>query len=425
MNETRDLIIGIDLRNDSSQLCYYDRNADEPRSLPVKVGSSQYEVPTCLCRRVEQKDYCIGIEAEYFAREKGGFLIEDLCGISQSRNTVQVAGEEKQPWEILAYFLEGMLKLTGVAEVNRNIRCLTVAMESLDDIQVENLQKAGKLLEIPENSFIIMDHEESFYYYIMGQKAETWNRSVGWYNFDNNHVTFRKMVMSSGAKPVMVKLEDPIETDLNDTDDEQRDADFYTFAKNTLGNELYSSIQIDGTGFDQEWAQKSVKLLCYQKRKVFYGNNLFAKGACIAGKDRLEDKKLKGYRYLSDSLVTADVGMDMRVMGSPAYYPLIESGSNWYECSASCELILDDTSELVFVVSIPEETEKKRVAMALEGLPKRPNRTSRLSLTLKYVSPRDCEITVEDLGFGEMYPSSGKIWRELVRWDEQEERKQA
>ena len=57
MNETRDLIIGIDLRNDSSQLCYYDRNADEPRSLPVKVGSSQYEVPTCLCRRVEQKDY--------------------------------------------------------------------------------------------------------------------------------------------------------------------------------------------------------------------------------------------------------------------------------------------------------------------------------------------------------------------------------
>ena len=36
-----------------------------------------------------------------------------------------------------------MLKLTGVADINRNIRCLTVTMESLDDIQVENLQKAG------------------------------------------------------------------------------------------------------------------------------------------------------------------------------------------------------------------------------------------------------------------------------------------
>lgn len=49
----------------------------------------------------------------------------------------------------------------------------------------------------------------------------------------------------------------------------------------------------------------------------------------------------------------------MRVMGSPAFYSLIESGSNWYECSASCELILDDTSELVFVVSIPEENREE------------------------------------------------------------------
>ena len=77
----------------------------------------------------------------------------------------------------------------------------------------------------------------------------------------------------------------------------------------------------------------------------------------------------------------------MRVMGSPAYYPLIEGGSNWYECSAGCELILDDTKELVFTVSLPDEMEKKRVAMTLDGLPERPNRTTRLALMLKYVSP--------------------------------------
>ena len=62
--------------------------------------------------------------------------------------------------------------------------------------------------------------------------------------------------------------------------------------------------------------------------------------------------------------------------------------------------------------------------MALDGLPERPNRTTRLALTLKYVSPKECEVTVRDLGFGEMYPFSGKVWKELVRWDETEERKQ-
>ena len=40
MNETRDLIIGIDFGKKYSQICYYDRKAEEARSLPVKVGSS-------------------------------------------------------------------------------------------------------------------------------------------------------------------------------------------------------------------------------------------------------------------------------------------------------------------------------------------------------------------------------------------------
>ena len=49
----------------------------------------------------------------------------------------------------------------------------------------------------------------------------------------------------------------------------------------------------------------------------------------------------------------------MRVMGAQAYYPLIEAGRNWYECSAECELILDGTDELIFVASAMGESEKK------------------------------------------------------------------
>ena len=143
---------------------------------------------------------------------------------------------------------------------------------------------------------------------------------------------------------------------------------------------------------------------------------LFAKGACAAGKERLEDKVLKGYRYMSPALVLKDVGMEMRVMGAPAYYPLIEAGKNWYECKAGCELILDDTTELVFVVGTFGEKQKKKVIMGLPGLPERPNKTTRLSLSLAYVSQKKCRVVVKDLGFGEMFPSSGRVWDELVEW---------
>ena len=52
MNEIRDLIVGIDFGKETSQISYYDRKAGEPRSISMKVGTSQLEAPTCLCRRV-------------------------------------------------------------------------------------------------------------------------------------------------------------------------------------------------------------------------------------------------------------------------------------------------------------------------------------------------------------------------------------
>ena len=106
----------------------------------------------------------------------------------------------------------------------------------------------------------------------------------------------------------------------------------------------------------------------------------------------------------------------MRVMGAQAYHPLIEAGKNWYECKAECELILDGTEELVFTASAMGESEKKRIGMRLPGLPKRPNKTTRLKVKLQYISQKECEITVTDLGFGEMFPSSGKEWKEITRW---------
>ena len=77
MNEIRDLIVGIDFGKEYSQICYYDRKGEEARSLSMKAGGNQYEAPSCVCYRPEQKDYCVGLEAEYFAREKGGIMIDD------------------------------------------------------------------------------------------------------------------------------------------------------------------------------------------------------------------------------------------------------------------------------------------------------------------------------------------------------------
>ena len=415
MNEIRDLIVGIDFGKEYSQICYYDRKGDEARSLSMKAGGNQYEAPSCVCYRPEQKDYCVGLEAEYFAREKGGIMIDDVYGICEKKDFVLSEGRKLAPWEILAQFLQGMLKFLGVADLVKNIKCVAVTLPHLTEIQVENFQKAFESLGFPHEKYMLLDYGESFYYYVLSQKRETWNRSVAWYAFKPDSVSFRKMTMNGTTKPVTVKLEEAVETTLP-ADGQERDSEFCKFVQKTLGKDLFSSIQITGEGFSQDWAEQSVRLLCYQKRKVFYGNNLFAKGACSAVKERTENKALKGYRFLSDNLVMADVGMEMRVMGSPTYYPMIEAGNNWYDSKSSCEIILDNTEELVFTVSTYDRPEKRKVGMMLPGIPLRPNKTTRLLLELQYISATECKVTVTDLGFGELFPSSGKTWTETVEW---------
>ena len=54
--------------------------------------------------------------------------------------------------------------------------------------------------------------------------------------------------------------------------------------------------------------------------------------------------------------------------------------------------------------------------MPLPGLPKRPNKTTRLSLDLKYMSQNECRSPVKDLGFGDMFPGSGQGWKDTAQW---------
>ncbi len=417
MKEIRNLIIGIDFGKEYSQICYYDRKADEPVSLSTKAGEEQVLIPTMLTRKAEQEEYAVGLEAEYYAHEKGGELVDRLYERTGSRESLQVGGRAMEPWELAARYFRGLLRYLGVMNVIQNIRCLTVTCGDLTEIRVDNLKRALEYLGLGESCCLLLDYGEAFYYHAMTQKKELLTRSVAWYDFDEDRVSFRRMAFGGGMRPMLVRLEGAENTVLP-SDASVRDEAFCKFAQKTLGKEFYSSIQITGNGFGQDWARMSVKFLCFQKRKVYYGNNLFARGACAAGKEKTEDHRLKGYRFLSDSLVFVDVGMEMRIMGSNAYYPLIESGKNWYECSASCELILDGKEDLTFVVAVLGEPEKKKVSMTLPGLPHRPDRTTRLALSMRFISSEECEVLVKDLGFGEMFPSSGKMWKEIVRWQE-------
>ncbi len=414
MNEVRNIIVGFDLGEKVSQLCYYDRRAGEPVSLPMKVGTGQYTFPNCLSKKPGEEEWHFGLEVEYFVSQQEEIYLDNLYEICSRQKTVLVDGEERKAGELLGMFIANALRILGVPDPVKSISGLMITTPHLTREMVENVRDACWHMGFARNRCFLQNYEESFYYHTLYQKAEIWSRKVGLFTFDRDQVSYASLEMDRKTKPVQVQVKKGKTAALH-TDPVERDFDFYELIQESLGNEVFSSIFLVGDGFDKEWAGRSVPLLCRHQRHVFYGNNLFAKGACYGAKEKVEEKNLKGYLYTGSDLVRMNVGMEMMVFGTPAYHSLISAGVNWYEAVGDCEILLDDTRELTFVVTDMENTRKDRYSMSLPNLPQRPPKATRLHLHLEFEAADRCRIDVEDMGFGEMYPSSGLVWHEMMK----------
>ena len=414
MNEVRDLIIGIDFSEKYSQLAYYDRKQQDTQSVSEKNGSDAYEIETVLCARTDNYGYSIGLEARYFAKEKGGILLDQLYEQSDSDQSVQVGNCMVKPARLLAEYFMGLLKLLGVSDVIRNTRCLVITAKELTAERVRNLSEACQEMGLLREQFLLMDYGQSFFYYAMTTRRENWNRNVGWYHFQDREVVFKRLRVTNEQMPVLIRLEQTASCMLPE-DLTQWDTVFTTMIKETLSDDLYSTVFLTGNGFSPDWAVRGVKVLCQQQRKVSFGNNLFVKGACLGGKENRENHSLRSCRFMGEAMVQMNIGMDLRIGGAASYYPLIEAGKNWYEYHPACEIILDSEEELAFFVWPDNETERQKVIMKLEGLPARPPRTTRLHIEMEFTGKEECMICVRDMGFGEMFPSSGLTWTEHMK----------
>lgn len=411
--EQKNLIIGLEFNPKESQICYYDRTCGDAISAEVKVGSDQYAFPTLLCKSLGKDEWYFGLEALYFAEHKNGILIDRLYDLCMDGKSVVIDGQEYEPGVLLSAYLTKAISMLGITSPSRQIAGMMMTAPTLNRTFVRTVRDAYERVEIPKSRCFLQDYDESFYHYSLYQKKELWSRNVALFSFDGDDVTFSSLKMDYQTKPATARVT-PKNMKRLSQDPVTRDEDFCYMINKSFGNEIYSSVFLIGDGIDKNWAVRSIALLCKNRRHVFYGNNLYAKGACFSAFEKVEERRLKDYLFVGNALIRHNIGMDMNINGSPAYYPMIGAGVNWYEAAKDCELILDQTDELVFVVSDMEDGRRTRYTMPLPGLPKRPNKTTRLSLHLEYDSPDRCQIRVEDLGFGDMYPSGKKVWNESM-----------
>lgn len=416
MNEVRNVLVGFVLGKEESQISYYDRRTGEPVQVPTKLGTNLFGFPTALAKLAGRDEWHFGHEADLAKREKGALCVQDFYDCICQSGPVTVDGNAWMPEDLLAIYLRQALALLGLRDILRSISCILFTTEELTEGFVRNLRAALLHIGFSREQFGMQDFMESFYHYTYRQSEDVFTANVALFAFSGNDLSLHLLVEDRATRPRLVRVRKLPSLSLP-AEPAARDQAFLAFAREAFEKERVSGVFLLGEELSTDWMGKSLPFLLSGHRRVFYGDNLFVKGACYAALEKKERHSVRIRQFVSDSMVRTGVGMDMLLGGNPTYYPFFSFGTSWFEAEGGCEFLLEGRDFLVFSLRSMDGKKRTSRQMPLPGLSNRPDFITRIRLGVRCLSPDKCEVTAEDLGFGSFFPATHKIWHGELELD--------
>lgn len=381
-----EVAVGIDLGRETSVMTFYHKNNTEPMTVSSVPGEEKFRFPTPrdLFPLVEQK-------AE--------------LGVALLSNFLKVCFEK----------LHHLGPLEGRLSV-------MVTMEDMRPVWADAVRRAMEMLDIPRERVYVQDHLESFYYYALSQKKELRRYKMALFEYKGDMITGYSLSVDEKVKPHLVTIRKGgrISLDAKARGNRRpehwrrmKDVRFLEQARKLMGTEAYSSVYLVGDGFDRSWEKDSLSYLC-TRRKVYQGDNLFSKGACYGAMHLSGIQTIGDYLYQGPDMMEYNFYMQALSKGIPVREDMVTAGISYYMAYYQGELLLEDTDELVFYSRSLAGVEAEHT-VSMTGLPKRPSRGTRIRLELTFPAKDICRVKLEDLGMGELYPSSGKKWKADIR----------
>ncbi|MGB4661355.1 MAG: DUF5716 family protein [Mobilitalea sp.] len=413
MDTPKKLIVGCDLCNDFTQISCYSYKTLEPIPICIREGEEYRPIPTVLCVKKETKQWLFGEEAIDCAESGEGILIDNLMTKLPSGEAVEILGQPFGGVALLEKFLRKALMLIKNYFPTEIITKMVVTTDTADPQIVEKVYEALSQLGLEKDRVEVMSHAGAYLYYALCQEKALWVNDVGLFDFEQEGMHFYQIKVNRRTQPMIAGLcrtdySEIMNWDMLKTRKDQLPYAFQTIANTALYKQIISTLYFTGTGFEGGWADEIIKSLS-KGRRAFYGQNLYTKGACYAAKELSGDRQLKDFLLLNDDMIMSSVGLRVFSDTRLKEVPFIEAGATWYQVDESIEVIPEGIPELEIIIKNIMTKDILREKVLLNELPKRPDRMTRLKITLTCKDKSTGIITVTDLGFGEIYPETGTI----------------
>lgn len=397
--------IGIDLNDSYAMVSFFQQNMKEPETVSTVAGSEVFQIPLVLARRKSIGKWYYGDEARKLSKSGEMVCIDQLLKRALNNEKIVLDDDSFMAEELLALFLKKVMELPSKLGNPSSFDRLVICVDRLTKENMSMFYGMSVRLGINSRQLTVIDRKESFYYFALNQDKSLWLHDVVLFMQENESIYFYSLKRDLRTTPQVVSIDKSISYTL-DTND--KDKSFSDIINESFKNRVISTVFLVGDTFAEGWMKQSVSLLC-KGRRVFMGNNLFTKGACYAAATR--DKEAEWpFVYMGENEMKFNLSLKVHDKGELSFYNLISAGSSWFEAKGQCEVIISGSYEVDFWKQLPKSREAKIETLRLTDMPPRPDRATRIRITATPVSDDRIDIEIKDLGFGEIFMGSGKVW---------------
>ena len=417
MREEMGLLVGMDICEDFIQLTYFDGKLLSPESVSREEGEEQYLIPTRFAYRRNKNDWIIGDELDNEAQEDIT-EIKNFIKTITSKEKIKVYDKVYERDKLMQIFIQSILRILNIYHPFKEIRHIGITFQTVTKEIAEMMASSLKELGIERENYILLNHDEAFLYYTINQKQELWTNDTALFELEEDGLHFRILTIDKQSEPMMARISrkekaEKLTKEMVKLDKNESGNLFYTLSLMALEGNVVSTVYAVGRGFIDSWGDDTLRKLS-PGRRVFRGQNLYAKGACLAARDKTLDEPLDAVLIGEDRTT---VGFSIMAVkdGRVREVEILKPWIKWYEAEAELDIIIKGENELGIQIKdfITEKVSQRFISFS--GVNGAESGITRIRLSLKFKDRNTCIIKATDLGFGFFVPTTNRVW-ELI-WE--------
>lgn len=414
MQEIGKLVLGIDLCDDITQVTVMRPHAAEPDAVCFDARARKEFLPTQL----------------YVARNKGmrigetpepGEAVASHFFRAAVRGESIAAGETAYPArELLERYVSLLLQKIRERFDGQEIGFVAVTCEDANTKESVRRMLADIFraqADICENC-LVLSHLEAFLHFAIRQEEGLWKNGSAAFDYAADGLVFYSMECRSvgGRRLLLADYKDYSEVippDFVSTMETERCALTFERLAGMALQQKAATLFVTGRAFEGEWVGDVLRLLS-GGRRVFRGQNLYTQGACYAGAEEFRAERNADFSLLMPNQITTDVYLLAENTQQEDGVLLAKTGEVFQKVYGTAEVLLDSTDKLTIKVLRAGLGTPVIIRVAPKNLELRGDRTSRYQVRLFFPKRDLMAIWLKEIGFGEFYPETCRIYEELV-----------